>query len=123
MKKEQLKKLYNFHQEINRIERTIFNNEFYEWNWFVWFEKLRDEFWELYKEFDTKEEFTDLEFLEWIVDNDFTTFDFNNLTEDEREELTSVEWHLCILKSEEKNYPHCIIKFENIDEVIDYILK
>ena len=123
MKKEQLKKLYNVHQEINRIERTILNTEFYEWIGFIWFEKLRDEFLELYKEFDTKEEFTDLEFLEQIVDDDFTTFAFDNLTEDERKKLTSKEWHLSILKSEEKNYPHCILKFKDIDEAIDYVLK
>jgi hypothetical protein len=118
-----LKKLYYLHKEINRIERNIFNIEFYEWNGFVKFKKLRDEFWELYKEFDTKEDFTDLEFLEQIIDDDFTTFEFDNLTEDERKKLTSKEWDLTILDSEEKNYPHCILKFKDIDEAIDYVLK
>jgi len=121
MTKEQLKKLYNLHQEISRVERTIFNNEFYEWNWFIQFEKLREEFWEIYKEFDTKEDYSDLEYLEHIVDDWLQTFDFWLLTEKEREWLTNKDWIVSILKKDESNFPNAIVKFKDIDEAIDYI--
>ncbi len=121
MKRERLLKYYNLHQEIRRIERTIFNIEFYEWNGFVWFEKLREEFSNLYK-LDDNNEYSLLEYFESICD-DMQVFNFNLLTEEDKKKLTSKEWHLSIMSSDEKNYSYCIVKFNNIEEILDYLEK
>ena len=121
MNKQILKKLYLLHEEIWRVERTIFNQEFYEWNWFVWFEKLRENFRDLYKEFDN-DEYSLLDYLIQIVDNWLQLFEFKKLTKKEVKSLTWKDWLISIFKRDEKNYPHAIVKFKDIDEAIDYIL-
>lgn len=121
MNKETLKKFYLLHEEIGRVERTIFNQEFYEWNWFVWFEKLRENFRDLYEEFD-KDEYSLLDYLIQIVDDWLQLFEFKKLTKKEIKSLTNKDWNISIFKRDEKNYPHAIVKFKDIDEAIDYIL-
>ena len=93
MNKLELLKLYNLHQEIKRVERTIFNDEFIE-NWFVWFEKLRNCFWELYEEFEKQDEYTLVERLEDIVDEWLQLFEFSLLTDEDRKKQTRkyIQW-------------------------------
>jgi len=121
MTKERLLAYYELHKEINEVERNIFPKKYYGWNGFVWFEDLRNKFNNLYK-LDDSLEYDLLSFFESIVE-DMQVFDFELLTEEDVKKLTSKEGHLCILSSEEKNYPYAIIKFNTIDEVADYVLR
>ena len=141
MTKEQLLKMYNLHQEISRIENTIFNKEFME-DWWIRFEQLRTYFKEVYKEFEDVEDNSLLERLESIVDNGLQEFNFDLLTDKDRKKLTKKmkrwwmkmwdDWieiysedeyeSLAIFKHEEKDYPYCIVKFKDVEEAIDYLL-
>ena len=141
MTKEQLLKMYNLHQEISRIENTIFNKEFME-DWWIRFEQLRRHFDEVYKEFEDVEDNSLLERLESIVDDGLQEFNFDLLTDKDRKKLTKKmkrwwmkmwdDWieiyseeeyeSLAIFKHEEKDYPYCIVKFKDVGEVIDYLL-
>jgi len=122
MLKEQLINFYNLHKEIREVEENIFNTKYYEWNGFVWFWDLRTKFRDLYKLFDNSEHSL-LNWLENIVSDWMQDFNFELLTQEDRIKLTSKEWHLSIFKHDEKNYPYAIVKFNTIEEVVDYIIK
>jgi hypothetical protein len=67
MNKTTLKKFYLLSEAIREAEDSIMPTKYIQ-NGFVWFEDLRDEFHELYKEFDNNE-YTSLEALKMLVED------------------------------------------------------
>lgn len=123
MKKELLKKFYLLYQSISNTEDTILpDSKYINVNWYVIFDDIIDKFDDLYKEFD-KEEYSLLNEIKNIVDSDYTTFDFDKLTDKERKELKDEDWNLLILTSNYEEYPHWIVKLKDLDETIEYVIK
>lgn len=123
--KEILKNFYLLNKSIEETENNIIKS----WNpWlieiegYIEFKDIREKFDNLYKLFIKDSELDLLSFVEQIVDDNYSTFEFDKLTEEEEKELTNKDWFLLILKRDEKKYPHCIKKFKNLDEVIDYVI-
>lgn len=121
MNKERLIAYYNMQSEISRIQRTIFNEEFYEGNGFVWFENLHSTFHELYKLDDPSE----YDLLDWFgrIVEDMEEFDYTLLTEADQKKLTDKNGQISWFSTDEKKYPYAIVKFKTIEEVADYVLK
>lgn len=125
MTEKLLKKFYLLDKSIEETEKKVYPTDFImEGSVFVIFDKIRDNLTELYGEFDDiNQDFMNmLDYLKNIIENWFTTFEFDKLTKKEKKELTDKNWNLGILKRDQEKYSHCIRKFKNIDEIIKYIV-
>lgn len=121
--KEILKNFYLLNKSIGETEDDIINPWLIAIKGYLEFKDIREKFNNLYKLFDIEDiDFNLLSFVEQIVDDNYSTFEFEKLTENEKEELTNEDWFLAILKKDEEKYPHCVKKFKNLDEVVDYVI-
>ncbi len=139
MNKTTLKKFYLLSEAIQEAEDSIMPTKYIQ-NGFVWFEDLRDELHELYKEFDNNE-YTSLEVLktlmddEWYWDTELLTAEHlkKYSTKFTRWTLSFVEWELRtneteweddgILMSKEfqEECKYCFIPLNGVDEALDFM--
>ena len=140
--REQIKEIVLLNQEITHLERTIYNPEIMEGG-FVMFDKLRSQTTALYHTiFKDDKEYPVIEYIERLLDEK-EEFNTNLLSPKQRkkhvkmvkqrtmkmwpngpelEEEKEVESFFISKELKEEN-PHCIIKFKNLEEVLDYIEK
>lgn len=147
-KKDLLLNYYNVIQEISKIEKNMYNPQFIEWNHFIYLEELRNNISKLYFSIFPEEnkEYPIIEFIERIIDEDFTYFDTRLLSKEQMKkhstkvtrgtismtnnwmELwqnskeTKEEEVLFLTKELKDENPHCILTFKDVSEVIDFAL-
>ena len=120
MKEQRLIAYYHLYKAIEKTENNIIHSEYLE-DWWIQFEDIRCCLADLYI-IDDDSEHTLVEWFTRIAE-DMREFDFGLLTEAERKECTDKEGRTFIINSDIQKYPHAIVKFENIEEVADYVLR
>lgn len=122
-RKSIIKKIYFLEEAIRKTENNIINKEYMD-GWIIIFEEIRDNLYNLYKEIDQVNGIEDtIDYIKSIVDDNYTSFNINKLKEKDKEEISQNKWYYMISKEDYEKYPYCVEKFNNLDEIIDYIFK
>lgn len=141
-----LLKYFNVTLEIEKIEQSMYNPNFIEWNSFIYLEELREKVRELYESIfpDDSKEYPIIDFINTIVEDDYTYFDTRLLSEEQikkhstkikrgiitlnKEWMSTYSWEqeeedaLFLTKELKDENPHCKLHFKNIQEAIKYAL-
>lgn len=92
--------------------------------WIVLFKEIRNNLYNLYKEIDQVNNIEDIiDYINSIVDDNYTIFNTDKLKEEDKKEIPQNKWYYMILKEYYEKYPYCVEKFNNLDEIIDYIFE
>lgn len=137
--KEQLKGFYNLRKAIRETQDELVPNKYLE-GWFLWFEDIWSASSDLYKQFDP-DEYSIIEWLDHIVEDWLEEYDMSLLKEKDKKKfmksyksgtmsmwddlfetdnLQEDQW-IFLTKEFKNQCKYCLVKFENIDEVIDYM--